>query len=62
MAEGAPGRFKNQPGSVSDPNAYFFDVPMVYPGQKKMFETAVVVPETTEVLAFIEWGAEGRCE
>jgi outer membrane protein OmpA-like peptidoglycan-associated protein len=59
VAEGAPGRFKNQPGTASDPNAYFFDVPMVYPGQKKMFETAVVVPETTEVLAFIKWGAEG---
>jgi outer membrane protein OmpA-like peptidoglycan-associated protein len=58
-AEGAPGGFKNQPGGVSDPNAYFFDVPMVYPGQTKMFETAVVVPETTEVLASIKWGAEG---
>jgi hypothetical protein len=59
-AEGAPGRFKNQPGGASDPNAYFFDVPMVYPGQTKRFETAVVVPETNEVLAFIKWGAEGH--
>jgi hypothetical protein len=60
VAEGAPGRFRNQPGGVSDPNAYFFDNPMVYPGQTKMFETAVVVPETTEVLAFIKWGAKGH--
>jgi outer membrane protein OmpA-like peptidoglycan-associated protein len=60
VAEGAPGRFKNQPGGLSDPNAYFFDVPVVYSGQKKMFETAVVIPETTEVLAFIKWGAEGH--
>jgi outer membrane protein OmpA-like peptidoglycan-associated protein len=58
-AEGAPGTFKNQPGGPSDPNAYFFDRPMVYPGQIKMFETAVVIPETTEVLAFIKWGAKG---
>jgi outer membrane protein OmpA-like peptidoglycan-associated protein len=56
----APAPFRNQPGGPSDPNAYFFDNPMVYPGQTKMFETAVVVPETGEVIGFIKWGAEGR--
>ncbi len=59
-AEGAPDKFKNEPGSASSPIAYLYDVPMVYPGQTKMFETAVVVPETTEVLAFITWGAKGH--
>lgn len=59
-AEGAPDRFKNQPGTASSPTAYFFDIPMVYPGQTKMFETSVVVPETTEVIAFITWGAKGH--
>lgn len=58
-AEGAPGRFRNQPGGAADPNAYFFDVPMVYSGQTKMFEAVVVVPETTEILAAITWGVKG---
>jgi outer membrane protein OmpA-like peptidoglycan-associated protein len=60
VAEGAPGRFKNQPGGPSDPNAYLYDIPMIYPGQTKRFETAVVVPETTEVLGAISWGAKGK--
>jgi hypothetical protein len=60
VADVAPAPFRNQPGGPSDPNAYFFDSPMVYPGQTKTFETAVIVPETAEVLGFITWGAEGR--
>lgn len=46
-------------GSATDPNAYFFDQPYVYPGQIKEFETMIVIPETTEILASIRWTVTG---
>jgi hypothetical protein len=59
QAEGAPSGFRNQPGGASDPNAYLYDEPFVYPGQLKMFETVAVLPETTETLGTIIWGVQG---
>lgn len=59
IASGAPSPFRNQPGGPSTPIAYFFDLPMVYPGQTKSFETVAVIPETFEVLGVIRWGAKG---
>jgi Domain of unknown function (DUF4157) len=58
-AEGAPSGFRNQPGGESDPNAYLYDEPFVFPGQVKMFETVAVLPETTETLGAIRWGVQG---
>ncbi|WP_417546788.1 OmpA family protein [Marinobacter sp.] len=51
---------RNQPGGKNDPNAYLYDEPVVFPGQIKMFESVVVIPETMEILGAISWGLKGR--
>lgn len=58
--QGAPAGFRNQPGSRADPNAYLYDAPVAFAGQAKLFESAVVVPETGEILAAISWGIRGN--
>jgi outer membrane protein OmpA-like peptidoglycan-associated protein len=60
VPEGAPDPYKNQPGgTTAHPIAYLYDEPVVYSEQTKMFETVVVVPETTEILGSIAWGVKG---
>jgi outer membrane protein OmpA-like peptidoglycan-associated protein len=54
-----PAGSRNQPSSATDPNAYLYDVPVVYEGQVKLFESVVVVPETGEALGAIRWGVKG---
>jgi hypothetical protein len=51
-----PQGYKNQPSSATDPAAYMFDEPWVYPGQGRVFESVAVVPETGETLGGLTWG------
>lgn len=51
-----PPGFKNQPSTNTDPSAYLFDEPLLYPGMAKIFESVVVIPETGEILGSLRWG------
>jgi hypothetical protein len=53
---GAPKGYKNQPSSRADPSAYMYDEPVIHSGETRVFESAAVVPETTEILGSLRWG------
>jgi hypothetical protein len=54
-----PPGARSQPSSASDTSAYLYDEPVSRPGQLKLFESVVYVPETGETLGAIQWGVRG---
>jgi len=56
LPEEARRGYKNQPSSTTDPAAYLYDEPWVYPNQGRIFESVAVVPETSETLGGLTWG------
>ena len=51
-----PAGYKNAPGSSTDPTAYLFDEPWLYPSMAKIFESVIVIPDTGEILGSLRWG------
>ncbi len=56
--EAAEG-FRNAPSTASDSSAYLYDAPAVPVTTMKMFESVVVVTETSETLGALKWGVGG---